>query len=91
MLEPDYVTLHYALNNILQVNLEARLVLCEIRRASANFELGSPFITPKTRAELTKLRDAALVEWGQVMTELEALKAAREMNEDAPQSHTEPC
>lgn len=77
MLEPDYVILHYALKNILQVNLEARLVLCEIRRASANFELGSPFITPKTHAQLTHLRDAALVEWGQVITELEAIKEAR--------------
>jgi hypothetical protein len=77
MMEPDYAELAEGLRNILRVNLEARLVLCEIRRASANFELESPFMIPKKQAELVKMRDAALIEWGVVMTELEALLVAR--------------
>jgi hypothetical protein len=75
-MQADYVELDATLRNILRVNLEARLVLCEIRRASAIFELGSRFITPKKQAELVKMRDAAIIEWGVVMTELEALSVA---------------
>lgn len=75
---PSYAELEASLRDILRNFFEARLVLCEMRRATANFELGSPFITPEKRAELTKMRDAALVEWGEVMTELEAVKEACE-------------
>lgn len=60
---------------ILKQNLEARLVLCEMRRASLNFEIDSPQIIPVRRVEALAERDQVLVEWGVVMTMLEELKA----------------
>jgi hypothetical protein len=51
--------------------LEARLVLSEIRRASLNFEIDSPNITPQRKARAIIERDQTLIEWGTIMTELE--------------------
>lgn len=73
---PDYAALDETLRAILRDNLEARFVLCEMRRGMHTFLINSPLATPESRARDIRLRDAALVEWGTVMTELEALKAS---------------
>lgn len=47
--------------------LEARLVLSEIRRASLSFEIDSPARKSEAMAE----RDQVLIEWGTIMTEID--------------------
>ncbi len=68
-----YADLDEALRRYLADSLEARLVLCEFRRTGLDSVLDSPFITPKARAEAMAERDAVLIEWGEVMTELAEL------------------
>lgn len=75
-MQPDYSALSDAHRQILRENFEARLVLCEMRRTSLNLQIDACLLTPEDRAKLEVLRDLVLVEWGEVMTELENLKAA---------------
>jgi hypothetical protein len=55
-------------------HLEAQLVLYEIARVGFNAEIDSPETTPERRAQAIARRDASLVEWGEIMTELEELR-----------------
>jgi hypothetical protein len=71
-----YDDLEQAQMRVLLDYLEARLIACEVWRARLNFMLDSPTVTPDERARALQQRDAALVEWGEVFTELEAVKAA---------------
>jgi hypothetical protein len=56
--------------------LEARIVLCEIRRATLNLEIDSPIVALKRKAEAVLQRDQVLIEWGTIMTELEEQKGS---------------
>ncbi len=59
----------------LRINkLKAELGVGEIERVALNFELGSPQITPRRKAEAIARRDAVMVEWGERMTELQELE-----------------
>jgi hypothetical protein len=55
-------------------NLEAQLVVHEIERVGLNFEIDSPQVTPERKAEAIARRDTVLIEWGEIMTELEELR-----------------
>ncbi|MGO9619728.1 MAG: hypothetical protein ACLPH3_23980 [Terracidiphilus sp.] len=55
-------------------NLEAQLVVRELERVGLNFEIDSPQIVPERKAEAIARRDVVLVEWGEIMTELEELR-----------------
>ena len=55
-------------------NLEAQLVVREIERVGLNAQIDSPETTQKRRAEAIARRDASLIEWGEIMTELEDLR-----------------
>jgi len=63
-------TLLEAHRRILIDCLEARLIACEVWRASLNFMIDSPLTTKQERDEALRHRDAALVEWGEIMTTL---------------------
>jgi hypothetical protein len=54
--------------------LEARLVLCEIRRGQMTAQINSPDTTRKQRTKAVAERDRLIVEWGTIMTELEEQK-----------------
>jgi hypothetical protein len=56
--------------------LGARLIACEAWRASLNFLLESPCISSHEHCQTLLHRNAALVEWGEVMTEIETLKSS---------------
>jgi hypothetical protein len=55
-------------------NLEAQLVLREIERVGRNRVIDSPQTTPERKAAAIARRDAALIEWGEIITELEELR-----------------
>lgn len=55
-------------------NLEAQLVLREIERVGLNAQIDSPETTPERRAKAIARRDNSLIEWGEIMTELEELR-----------------
>jgi hypothetical protein len=55
-------------------NLKAQLMLREIERLGLNAQIDSPDTTPKRRAEAIARRDASLVEWAKLFTELEDLR-----------------
>ena len=65
---------------LLTDTLEAKLVLCEIARAGFNAQIDSPDATPEGRAESIASRDAALIEWGNTLTELEDLRRPENSN-----------
>lgn len=50
-----------------------RLVACEIALFALNFEIDSPQITPMREAEAIHRRDIVVVQWGEIMTELDEL------------------
>jgi len=62
------------LRALLLQELEARLVLCEIRRVGLNFEIDSSTTTPQRKVEAIDQRDQVIVEWGTTMTEIEDQK-----------------
>jgi hypothetical protein len=66
----------YALEAFLADLLEARLVVCEMERTLLIFEIDSPETTPERRAEAIARRDAVIVHWGELMTELCDLRPA---------------
>lgn len=55
--------------------LEARLILSEMRRIQLNVEIDSPHTTKERRAKAILLRQQVMVEWGTTMTELEDQRA----------------
>jgi hypothetical protein len=55
-------------------NLKAQLALREIEHVGLNFEIDSLQTSPERKAEATARRDAALIEWGEIFTELEDLR-----------------
>ena len=55
-------------------NLEAQVVLREIERVGLNAQIDSPETTRERRAKAIARRDASLIEWGEIMTELEELR-----------------
>jgi len=63
--------------------LEARLVACEVWRASLNFHLESPRLSEWERARAIRDREAAIIEWGEVMTTLEEVRSGDFDNHDA--------
>ena len=56
--------------------LEARLAASEIERVGWTRVINSPGTTLEERAAAIAQRDAALVEWGSILTELEELRHA---------------
>jgi hypothetical protein len=58
------------LRALLSVAKEARLVACEIALFALNFEIDSPQITPVRKAVAIHRRDTALIQWGEIMTDL---------------------
>jgi hypothetical protein len=59
----------------LRINeLEAHLVLREIERAALNREIGDPKADDDERYRKTIRRDRTVIEWGEVMTELQDLR-----------------
>jgi hypothetical protein len=59
----------------LRINeLEAHLVLREIERAALNREIEDPKIDADERYRKTIRRDRTIIEWGEVMTELQDLR-----------------
>ena len=69
-----YTSLERAHLLILRDYLEARLIACEVWRTSLDFALASPTISTDDREKALQQRGAALVEWGEVMTELHDLR-----------------
>jgi hypothetical protein len=67
-------------------NLEALLILCEIEHAGLNFEIDSPQAAPQRRAEAIAQRDAVIIKWGRIMTELEELRNSSDVLQQAPDS-----
>jgi hypothetical protein len=53
---------------------QERLVVCEIALFALNFEIDFPQITPVREAEAIHRRDTVLVQWGEIMTELDELQ-----------------
>jgi hypothetical protein len=54
---------------------EARLVACQIALLGLNFEIDSPQTKPMRKAEAIRRRDIVLVQWGEIMTELDELQS----------------
>jgi hypothetical protein len=52
--------------------LKAHLALHEIERTALSAEINDSNTTPERRAEAIARRDAALVEWGEIMSELDS-------------------
>jgi hypothetical protein len=61
------------LRQILRTCLEARLVLCELRKANLNTLIESPNQPPEQKAGAIAERNQVTLEWGRVMTELRDL------------------
>jgi hypothetical protein len=56
-------------------NFEAIVAVQEIELAGLNFAIDSLLNSPEEKAETIARRDAAIVEWGETMTELEDARA----------------
>jgi hypothetical protein len=58
------------LRTLLSDAKEARLIVCEVALFALNFEIDSPQITPMRKGEAIHRRDTALIQWGEIMTDL---------------------
>jgi hypothetical protein len=51
-----------------------RRAACEITLFALNFEIDSPQITPMRKAEAIHQRDTMLIQWGEIMTDLDEFR-----------------